>query len=318
MNRAIEVSAPARLHFGMMAVHGPDVRQYGGMGAMIAGPVLRLTIHPARRFQAGGPWAGAIEKAARIACPQLPCCRIELDAAPRAHVGLGSGTQLAMSVAAGIKAFLGGPPLDAAQLARLAGRGQRSAIGLHGFVHGGLLYEEGKLPTEDVAPLVARVALPVQWRFVLICPKDEEGLSGQREQQAFAVLPPVPAERTERMRRLAREQILPAARAGAFDEFAEGVYHFGYEAGLSFAAMQGGLPFAGPRLAALVERIRAAGIRGIGQSFWGPTLFAILPDQAAAEEFVRFCSRAPDAGDLDLTITPPANTGAQVRVLEDY
>ena len=322
MARSIEVLAPSRLHFGMIALKPRRGRRYGGVGAMIQTPGLRLTIREAPGLEAAGPMRGRALRAARLAwtndpaCPdpaEEPRCRIEVCQSPPQHVGLGSGTQLAMAVAAGLAAFFDRPAPDAAVLARRVGRGQRSAIGLYGFFEGGLLFEGGKTPSEEVSPLVARVALPEAWRFVLVRPRGQRGLSDVAERKAFARLPPVPPERTAALRQLAAEVLLPAAAAGRFDEFSESLYRFGYEAGLSFAAWQGGA-FAGPRLTALVQAIRDLGVRGVGQSSWGPTLLALLPSADEAAEFLLRLRQSSWAADLELTVTAPANRGASIAV----
>ena len=322
MTRTVEVLAPSRLHFGMISLEPWCGRRYGGVGAMIQTPGLRLTIREAQGLEAVGPMSRRTLRAARLAwnndpaCPDPagePPCRIEVHEAPPQHVGLGTGTQLAMAVAAGLNAFFDRPALDAATLARRVGRGQRSAIGLYGFFQGGLLFEGGKTPSEEVSPLVARVELPEAWRFVLVRPRGPRGLSGVAEQRAFAELPVVPVERTTALGRLAAEVLLPAAAAGRFEEFSESLYRFGYEAGLSFAGRQGGA-FAGPRLTALVQAIRDLGVRGVGQSSWGPTLFALLPSADAAAELLLRLPRTSCPGDLELAVTVSANRGASIAV----
>ena len=82
-------------------------------------------------------------------------------------------------------------------------------------------------------------------------------------------------------------------------------------AGLCFAANQGG-PYFTPQLARLVEEIRELGVRGVGQSSWGPTLFALLPDEAAAQRFIERMSSTA-AQQLDLTIAAPTKRGARIQ-----
>lgn len=238
-------------------------------------------------------------------------CRIEILQSPLEHVGLGTGTQLSLAIAAGLNALLGRGPLDAHELAVCSGRGERSAIGVHGFVHGGLLFEAGKSEGEAISPLVDRVELPAGWRFVLVRPRGARGLFGEAERAAFAQLPPVPPERAAELECEAAEHLLPSAAAAQFEEFSESLYHFGYTAGLSFAASQDGT-FAGPRLADLVARIRRGGIRGVGQSSWGPTLFALFPDEGSAAEFLEYFDCSED--DLDLRMAAPDNRGARIEM----
>src|SRR5262245_47692582 len=107
MPRLVQVTAPSRLHFGLWSLAGAG-RQFGGVGAMIEQPGLKLELAPAEQFVAGGPLA---DRAKRFAAhwaafhrAALPACEIRLLAAPPEHVGLGTGTQLGLAVAAGLNA----------------------------------------------------------------------------------------------------------------------------------------------------------------------------------------------------------------------
>lgn len=314
-NRSVQVTAPSRLHFGMLSVNRAGRRQFGGIGAMVDTPGLSLSIRPAEHLTTAGLLAERTQKIAQLLGDGRggPRCRIEVTQAPREHIGLGTGTQLSMAVAAGLNALTGQPPLDAVELARRVARGERSAVGLYGFIHGGLLLEGGKTQADEISPLVARVDIPPQWRFVLICPRGETGLSGDAERQAFSALPPVPDERSTTLERLARDVLFPAAQRADFDAFSEAIYRFGYLAGLSFARQQGG-PFAGKRLTSLVAMIRRLGIHGVGQSSWGPTLFALCRDEAAAADFRDRLLHASGDQDLETWISRPANRGARIHV----
>jgi beta-RFAP synthase len=242
----------------------------------------------------------------------MPPCRIEVTASPPEHVGLGVGTQLGLSVAAGLAAFVDRPQRSPLDLAASVGRGKRSAVGTYGFAHGGLIVERGKLPDEPLAPLDFRAEVPPDWRFVLIRPRARSGLSGAAEQHAFDRLPPVPADVTQRLIEELRLELIPAISQGDFRRLSESLYRFGTTAGNCFAARQGG-PFNGPELTQLVERIRSLGVVGVGQSSWGPTLFALLSDSQQAAAFtdeLQRQSREP----LDIVVTPPSNSGALVTV----
>ena len=236
-----------------------------------------------------------------------------VESAPPDHVGLGTGTQLALSIAAGFCRLHGQDVPAAERLAQLAGRGERSAIGTHGFLQGGLLHEAGKLPGESLSPLVSRVEFQADWRFVLIRPDQEQGLSGESEKRAFAALPPVSESISNELCAEAETHLLPAARKNNFDKFAASLGRYSHLAGECFAPSQGG-PFAGQHGGRLVELIRSLGFSGVGQSSWGPTLFAVTPDQATAETLV--CELHERAGvPLDLTISAVANQGATVELV---
>ena len=148
---------------------------------------------------------------------------------------------------------------------------------------------------------------------MLLQPRAPRGLSGQVEQDAFGSLPPVPVEVTAELVAEVRQRLLPAAAAGDCAAFSESVYRYGRLAGLCFASVQGG-PYNGPRLSALVDLVRAQGVRGVGQSSWGPTLFAILPDESQARDFVARMTANPACEDLQFAITAPNNCGAKLAV----
>ncbi len=318
MSRAVRVWAPSRLHFGLLSFGSEAERQYGGAGVMIDAPGLSLTVRSAASLSAAGPLAAralafARQFAQRSEMPSEPNCHIEIEAAAPDHAGLGSGTQLALAVAAGLDAFAGRDTRDIERWARLMGRGERSAIGTHGFALGGLLVEGGKLTGDAISPLISRIELPAAWRFVLLIDRDERGLSGAAERQAFADLPPVPTAATAELSRELLLHLLPGAATANLAEFGESLYRYGYQAGMLFAKRQGG-PYAGTRAAELVEWIRSQGIRGVGQSSWGPTIFALLGDTESAEDFAARVGRRFSAQPLEVVIAAPANHGARIEV----
>lgn len=317
MPPAITVSAPSRLHFGLFSFghDGTSRRRFGGVGVMIDRPRTEIRIEPSARFEvSGGEFIERIRHVVERWCEfhrqsDLPRCRIEVVAAPCPHVGLGTGTQLALSVATGLNAWSGLPGLSPLELARCTGRAQRSAVGTYGFLGGGLIVERGRFAQEPISPLDCRITLPAEWRFVLARPSCEAGLSGQVELQAFRKLPPVAASISNRLVALARASLVPAAVQGDYTALSEALYEYGCGAGLCFSELQGGA-FNGPEVTSLVERIRSLGVRGVGQSSWGPTVYALLNNEERAEWLRNELSRG---GSARVSITAPDNRGVIVR-----
>src|SRR6185312_6329569 len=251
MSHVVHVTAPSRLHFGLWSLGGGHGRQFGGVGAMIERPELNLSIRPAEQLDAGGQHAvRAIAFARRWAefhRLSPPRCRIDIHSTVPEHAGLGSGTQLALSVAAGLNAFSGLPSQSPQELALSVSRGLRSAVGTYGFVFGGLIVEQGKLPGEPISPLDCRIDLPEAWRFVLVRPRGLSGIAGEEETDAFSSLPSVSAAVTDELIAIVRDRLVPAAATADFDPFAESLYRYGRLSGECFAAKQGG-PYNGPLL----------------------------------------------------------------------
>jgi len=317
MTHAVEVRTPARLHLGMMSFGMPDVRAFGGVGVMIDRPGVHVRLQRAARFEARGLHG---ERAIRFAqaCAQAwniaeAGCSIEVLAAPRSHVGLGSGTQLALAVAAGVRHLFrpsaaeeapSGVPhpaqerpqpadhdwlldtSDVLALARLVGRGRRSCVGVYGFSRGGLIVEAGRLvaaagaeddATREFSPMVARVRLPSAWRCVVIVGRDAVGLHGDAEKASFARLPPVAPEVTAELARIALLELLPAAVEAKFPAFAQAVHRYGRMAGLPFEPESRRLPHA-EATARLLELLAELGFPGSAQSSWGPAVANAAPD----------------------------------------
>jgi beta-RFAP synthase len=292
-------------------------RQFGGIGAMIDTPGLRLAVTPADRFQIVGPLAERIEIFAdryfsHFQISPWPDVCLELCETPPQHVGLGVGTQLGLSVVAALHAFLGQPPLDATLLASISGRAERSAIGTYGFLHGGLIAEAGKEQAQELSPLIAHVLLPKQWRFVLVIPAAEQGKHGSDERQAFRTLPPVPRQTTEILQRLAYEALVPAADASDWPTFSRALYEYGRLAGVCYESVQHGV-YATERLDMLVQKIRSCGISGVGQTSWGPTIFALTDDEMSAGKLVQSLSQAPEARGCQFLMAAPSQTGANIK-----
>lgn len=243
----------------------------------------------------------------------LPLCEIEVLAAPPLHTGLGVGTQLALAVSLALDAFDEREPCEIEELAIRVGRGVRSAVGTYGFQCGGLIAELGKLDTEEIAPLYDWHAIPEDWRFVLVSPSHEPGLSGNSERQAFAELPPVPASVTEQLTKEICEQMLPAAADSDFDRFSNSLYEYGNLAGWCFEKIQGGA-YNGERAERLVKLIRELGIRGVGQSSWGPTLFVLCRNDSDALQLRNELLNDRHAAPTEVVIAPPNNSGATLMV----
>ncbi len=315
---AVRITTGSRLHFGMFSFGDPAVRQFGGVGCMIDKPGIWLRIAPSTRCEATGPLAErALEFAQRVTAAsglENRACRIDIEHAPRDHVGLGSGTQLGLAVAAGVTALRGLPPLSARMLSRLAGRGERSSIGIHGFEHGGLLVEAGKRTPGEIGPLVARVELPGDWRILVLVPRRAAGLSGDAERQAFSSLPPVPRDVTAALTREALLELLPAAVEADFAAFSQSLYRFGCLAGSCFATAQEGT-FLDPQTAATVATLRSLGVEGVAQTSWGPSVAALLPSVAAGVQLMGDLQHHPLSDAYELLLAAPLNCGARVEPL---
>jgi beta-ribofuranosylaminobenzene 5'-phosphate synthase len=318
MTTAVQVRAPCRLHFGMFGFGYACRAQFGGVGVMVEPPSVNVRISPASCFTARGSVMQRQRTqhvVARLATQwelrSLPACEVVVSS-PRDHTGLGVGTQLSLAITAGLRRFLKLGELSTEDLAVAAGRGARSAVGTHGFLHGGLIVDAGKKSIDELGKLAARATLPEEWRFVLICPVGEQGLAGEGELLAFERLPPVSDEITRELWAITTGHMLPALANRDCGAFGQAVFQFGRRAGDCFSAVQEG-PFASDAIARLVASIRAFGVTGIGQSSWGPTVYAITSSDEEAKRLIDWMRDRSGSSEYEITVARPNNCGATVE-----
>lgn len=315
------VAAPSRLHFGLMAVPipgeaAPEERQFGGVGLMLDSPRIVLKATPAARWAANGPHAQrALDFAQRlmntIPADQRQSFAIEIEKGMEEHAGLGSGTALALAVAKALAIECGHVDWPTVELAARVGRGQRSAVGVHGFDLGGLIVEAGKLPGEPIAPLVGRFALPSEWRVLLLRPPVDARWYGRRELLAFDRV--TRKNPSDTLRRLVTDNLLPALVSADLHSFGEALHEYNLLSGVAFADQQGGA-YAGQLIADLIAYLRQRGVRGVGQSSWGPTVFAIVADEMEGRHIEM---QAREFMPLTTQVTIPAATGADSTAQKD-
>jgi beta-RFAP synthase len=298
----IRVEAPARLHLGMLAVGDAGTRRFGGLGVAVERPAVVVEAEPAEELSVeGADRALAFAQRCRDALG-LPGAHLRVLEAIPSHVGLGSGTKLALAVAQALAA-VHGRTLDAPALAAAAGRAARSAVGMWTFALGGLVVEGG-VRGEGSAPLLMRHAMPDEWRIVLVVPDAEPGLSGPAEAQAFERLVPS-AERSAAIAQLVLTSLLPALVERELDEFGGALTRVQQLVGDEFASMQGGRFH--PRAGALVEALLEGGAAGAGQSSWGPAVYGVVGSEAAGRDLARRMEGLGAAG-----VVPFDNRGARV------
>jgi beta-ribofuranosylaminobenzene 5'-phosphate synthase len=284
---SVRVEAPARLHMGMLDAVGSGARRFGGLGVAVSRPAAVVEARPSDDVTVEGPDAEralAVARRCREALGLAGGARIRVVEAIPPHVGLGSGTKLALAVTAALAALAGQTP-EPADIARAAGRGARSAVGLWTFVLGGLVVEGGVRPgVERPAPLLAHQAMPDDWRCVLAIPSAESGLSGPAEEEAFAQLRP-DADRAALIAQLVLTSLLPGLAERDLTEFGAALTRIQRLVGEAFAPVQGGVFH--PSSGALVDALLRLGAAGAGQSSWGPTVYGVVEGEQAGRELAR-------------------------------
>ena len=287
------LATPSRLHFGLLSWGKKTGRQFGGVGLMVQRPGLVVRAELAEEWSVEGPLSQRALGIARRVASHLESLgrsvrplRLEVVSSPPEHAGLGTGTQLSLAIA---RCVATGAGLSAAEapggvLAGWTGRGVRSGVGLHGFDGGELIVDGGHRPGSEraIPPMLCRQSFPKNWSVLMVIPTLATGLSGDQEVEAFSSLPPFSEALVDKLCRLVLLDILPATAESDLEGFGAALDELQMRVGSAFAPAQGGI-YAHPALSNLVTWLRHAGLQGVGQSSWGPTLYGFLETDTERE-----------------------------------
>ncbi|WP_424003301.1 beta-ribofuranosylaminobenzene 5'-phosphate synthase family protein [Haloarcula salina] len=316
------VTTAARLHFGFQNLSLAHERLYGGVGLALDEP--GLAVHADRADEIRCDDAAAEPYVRRVVdALDVPGAIVEIEERFPRHVGLGSGTQLALAtLVAVVRSY--DRTADARTYAPRLGRGGRSGVGVATFETGGFVVDGGH-PTErftaeppaegdwDVPPVLARHDVPTHWRFVVVVPDSEPGQSGSAEDQSMrqAVERADPGIADEISTLLTR-RLLPAIATRDRRDFGQAAARLGRLNGAWYADEQGGVyrPPAGTIVDALS---RAPSVSGAGQSSWGPTVWGLTTDEYASEAAEAGEMALDEAGvDGTVRVAAPRNVGASL------
>jgi len=314
------VTTAARLHFGFQNLSLAHERLYGGVGLAVDEPQLVVEAEPADTLDcnddAAEPYARRV-----VDVLDVPGAVVRVRERFPRHVGLGSGTQLALATLIAV-ARAHGQTADARTVAPRLGRGGRSGVGVATFEQGGFVVDGGH-PTERftaeppaegdwaVPPVVASHHVPTDWRFLLVVPDSDPGQSGSDEDRSMrTAIERADPGIADQISALLTRRLLPAMATRDRASFGGAAARLGRLNGAWYADEQGGVYR--PPAGTLVESLASAPtVTGAGQSSWGPTVWGLTDVDGAAEAKTagyRALEAAGVAGDVH--VVAPRNTGA--------
>lgn len=325
----VEVSTPARLHLGFLDLGASLGRRFGSIGLAINSHQTVIEVSPAEQLTiAGVDDASTIEKIQRLVERFLthsqaliaennyqPALNIK-NLIPE-HSGLGSGTQLALTIGRALTEFYG-LPFSTLDIAEIMGRGKRSGIGITTFDHGGFVVDGGLAADTRLPPMLFNTPFPAEWRILLIFDPKHQGVHGEAEVNAFRDLPEFPKANSQAICQLTLMQLLPALVEENIDAFGSAVTEIQSLIGEHFAPIQGGL-FSSERVATLIEQAQLAGHKGIAQSSWGPTGCVFVDSESTAKQLQNtlqaYCAEHNELDGITMHIAAATDTGAKVQKL---
>lgn len=326
----IEVSTPARLHLGFLDLGASLGRRFGSIGLAVDSHQTILRISGAEKLTVSGiDDKAVIDRITALAERFINHCQSQLTlstALPHLmirqlipeHAGLGSGTQLALTIGRALAEFYQ-LPLSTAEIAAIMGRGQRSGIGISTFDHGGFVVDGGLAENSVLPPMLVNMPFPADWRILLIFDRQYQGVHGEAERQAFRQLPDFPQAHSQAICQLTLMQLLPALAETNIAAFGSAVTDIQALIGEHFAPIQGGI-FTSPRVAQLLQQARESGHQGIAQSSWGPTGCVFVDSEQRAQHLQQqlqdYCAQHNALDGIVIQISEAAHHGAQIRQLK--
>jgi beta-ribofuranosylaminobenzene 5'-phosphate synthase len=327
--RRVIVETPSRIHLTLIDMHGGSGRVDGGVGIALGEPGIHLEAQQSPEFEVKGCDRRTADLVREVAARVLAGIHAGSSASVVVrktypfHIGLGSGTQLALATARAL-CELYGRSLTTQELARMVGRGGTSGIGTAAFIHGGFIIDGGHRfgPACEKSdfrpssasrgvrppPVIARHNFPPDWQILLAIPDLPAGASGSAEADIFRRHCPVPVEEVQALSHEILMRMLPGLVECDLDLFGSSINAIQT---LGFKRVE--LSLQPPAVTGLLVVMRSAGAAGAGLSSFGPACYAVC--DTGVRETERAARSFMEAGGGGTTIiTTARNTGAAVRV----
>ncbi len=325
----LEVVTGSRLHFGLLELAAGQPLRFGGLGLMLDEPgwVIRFGTDPSlhdvelAHEQIPADFSARIGHARSLISQRtgrdFNAIHVEVRQTLPMHSGLGAGTQLAAAVALGLAISSGlTSEVKIDELVHSSGRGKRSGIGLYGFLRGGLILDEGHSREIVRAVSATSVVINRDWRVVLITPDQIEAVTGGYEASLLERLGQTANPSRDRMFKLAKSSLELASQIDSFTDFTTVLQEYVDAAGQLFAAGQGGM-YNGESVSHAVALAKDCGLRAVGQSSWGPTVFGFAKNQIDAEQIAAKLKELRPNERWQIRICTPARQGASWRWVEE-
>jgi beta-ribofuranosylaminobenzene 5'-phosphate synthase len=282
----------SRLAFGLIDLNGEIGRVEGGLGLALENPCVRLRARRAadvtiRGVEISGGTRRKFEAMCQLFREKHGTQGVDLtieETIPD-HSGLGSGTQLSLGLGQAMN-LLYDLKLSVHEVSRIAERGGTSGIGCAAFETGGFLCDGGHrfnrpggktgfapsaASTEFAAPpILFQRNLPAAWTVVLAIPNQGRHVHGDEERELFRTLAPIPGTEAAQAARLALLKVLPAVVEEDLEGFSEGLeamQRLGWKK-VQFSRQN-------QVVHDTIAEMRRLGLKAVGMSSWGPTLFGI-------------------------------------------
>ncbi|HEY3361774.1 MAG TPA: beta-ribofuranosylaminobenzene 5'-phosphate synthase [Methanosarcina sp.] len=315
----IKVVTPSRLHLTLIDLNAELGRVDGGAGITLESPGLEISATEADTIEViGDPLlAGKVQKAVQSLLPVGKGIRLHIDNSLPDHVGLGSGTQAALSAAVAVNKIhrLG---KSVRELAVAVGRGGTSGIGVAAFENGGFILDGGHKFKDKGAfspssashvppgPVLFRRNFP-DWPIVLVIPNGQ-GAHDAEEVDLFKKFCPIPLPEVQEVCHVILMQMLPALVEEDLESFGKAINHIQT---VGFKRRE--VELQSQSVLDIKDYMRDNGASGSGISSFGPVVYGIVGSIAEGKRLQQETQRMLDESvGGTVLLTKARNKGADI------
>lgn len=296
----IRVVSPSRLHLTLIDLNAELGRVDGGIGITLESPGMEISAEKADNIEVSGDslLAGKMRKAAETLLPSGKGIRFHIIDSLPDHVGLGSGTQAALSAAAAVNKIYG-LGKSVRELAVAVGRGGTSGIGVAAFENGGFILDGGHKFKDKRAfspsaashvppgPVLFRKDFP-NWPIIVVIP-DTKGVHGAEEVDIFKKFCPIPLAEVQEICHVILMQMLPALVEEDIETFGKAINHIQLT---GFKRRE--VELQERPVLDIMEYMRDNGASGSGISSFGPVVYGIVGSTAEGKKLQQETQRMLD------------------------
>ncbi len=287
----MKIESPCRIHIGLIDLNGSIGRVDGGVGISLKEPSILIEGKESSEIEIETDEENPdiIERVKSSSKKILNYIGeegiyLKIKRTIPQHTGLGSGTQLSLSVGKLIS-LIYGKNIDVLTLSKIMGRGGTSGIGVYAFesnIPGGFIVDGGHSfgPNKDksefkpssssknVPPPPLIFKYPLDWKVVLVIPEGNN-IYGNKEVDIFKKYCPIPLNETEKLSHLILMKMIPSVIEKDIHSFGDVVNKFQF---LGFKKIEVSLQR--DFIRNFIKKLHDEGCYS-GLSSFGPTVYSI-------------------------------------------
>jgi len=315
MNKNIKesvISSPSRLHLGFYGLDDDYGYTFGSMGVAIDEYQTKLLITSSKKFSTNLP-----KKYINPIIKYLEENKVDSNftimiiSSPPSHIGLGSGSQLALCVGKLIFNYLD-LNIKTEKIAEIFKRGKRSGTGIGIFENGGFVVDSCK-KINTLPKTMFRTKFPKDWKIILINDRKLKGISGEKEMDFFSKSLKSSRKYSSELSHIVLRGILPSIVYEDFGNFSKNITEFQRMTSVFYKNKQDGM-FLSPNISKIMKYISGFDNIGIGQSSWGPMSYIFIESKLHAKELISIIENKFNVyNDISFKITNPCNSGYKIK-----